>query len=320
MSSYQTLFITFVCLAYVANSLPQGSGRDEPGPVKDFAVPYHTTNSYIMSKLKSLYNYVFNKEESVHNDGYTKVYVMNKHMYYTYTHEFTPANEVDLDEDLHRITDDPILKQYMQNDAILKHRQEVQYHVQNKKLYKEQMAKTSQVYPQETFDPNLLKSDEKDSPEDGIMSRIKDKICEKILKSLPIFKRVQRDTRNKEDRDYKSQGVIKDNLRKLVLKVLGKPHSKISDNLKKEGRIVLSKMTDKLGEAKDNVKVALKNTGSKVLEGVKTAVVKVGTKIGQVVIPEDVRSMPWKEMREKVSEKLKPHLSKIKDFLNAGKH
>ncbi|XP_026676898.1 uncharacterized protein LOC113466034 [Diaphorina citri] len=208
----------------------------------------------------------------------------------------------------------------MQNDAILKHRQEVQYHVQNKKHYKEQMAKTSQVYPQETFDPNLLKSDEKDSPEDGIMSRIKDKICEKILKSLPIFKRVQRDTRNKEDRDYKSQGVIKDNLRKLVLKVLGKPHSKISDNLKKEGQIVLSKMTDKLGEAKDNVKVALKNTGSKVLEGVKTAVVKVGTKIGQVVIPEDVRSMPWKEMREKVSEKFKPHLSKIKDFLNAGKH
>lgn len=91
MTSSLALFLTLVQLFCVTTSSPLGPpGSEDPG--KDYAIPYHTTNHYIISKLKSFYSYLFNKPESVHEDGYTKVHVMGKHMYYTYTHEYTQGD------------------------------------------------------------------------------------------------------------------------------------------------------------------------------------------------------------------------------------
>lgn len=124
---------TLMSLSYLASSSPLGLG-----PVgEDLAVPYHTTNSYIISQLKNVYNYLFNKPESIHEDGYTKIYVMGKYMYYTYTHEFTHGDGL-TDLSGEALTEDPLLKKYMGPEAAKKHRATVYDNMRRKRKLEEE--------------------------------------------------------------------------------------------------------------------------------------------------------------------------------------
>lgn len=269
-------FFVLVCLTVLhttlVTSVPLGPpGSEDPG--KDFAVPHHTTNSFIVRHLKNLYNYVFNKPDSEHADGYTKVYVMGKHMYYTYTHEFTPSNNQSTDADGHVITDDPIARQYLKNEDLLKYREELKQNVENKKRNEEKSRRKLWEYAQgkpiakEEAPKETPRAAPREAPKEGPReptgeshSATTESLVKSILKQIPVLKRFVRSVHGKPPKDESSNEyekyaneppykmipyVIRDKFKRVAKKVLGRSTSKISDNIWNELKIWGGKMGEK---------------------------------------------------------------------------
>uniref|UniRef100_A0A8D9BQG7 Uncharacterized protein n=1 Tax=Cacopsylla melanoneura TaxID=428564 RepID=A0A8D9BQG7_9HEMI len=328
MKSCFLLFLALAQFIQFVYSSPLGPpGAEDPG--SPYAVPQHTTQGFIKRHLKNVYNYFFNKEDSVHQDGYTKVYVMGKHMYYTYTHEYTPEDgnhPYDRENRGNVGNDDDILK-YMKDDELIKRRdEEVEFHKQNKKKLEEEsirQMKEGWTPGREPIPPELQaksaelppEEDKEDSKEGGIIKKILRKVEHGFFKmAIPtIFKRSRRDLSENKDTSP-SNGIkekLKAHLKPIIITLMGKPHSKITDNVKEEIKGVVSKIPGVLGKAATHVKDAIGTVAGKVVDGVKSAVVTVGTN----VIPANVQKMPWREYRDKITGKLMEYARKV-DFLD----